>query len=210
MFPRGLTSRGTGRRVLLSRALPAFFVSLALLVAVGCDFDTAAKKTIFGLNEVQYGAFNALKEARAKTIAAGIRIIRGGSPSAALLAAAEANGVARERGRVLALIAAEQSSAAQLMASEPLLAEWRKAFDHVALAVADVGRCEAVWAGAEAPRGGVGALSLIAAVAAQARRSSTSFLSAFAPAVFSFLCPPAAARAGVGALRPRWSAAPRR
>lgn len=79
----------------------------------------------------------------AKTIAAGIRIIRGGSPSAALLAAAEAKGVARERGRVLALIAAEKSSAAQLMASEPLLAEWRKAFDHVALAVADIGRGEA-------------------------------------------------------------------
>lgn len=36
MFPRGLTSRGIGRRVSLSRALPAFFVSLALLVAVGC------------------------------------------------------------------------------------------------------------------------------------------------------------------------------
>ena len=36
MFPRGLTSRGIGRRVLLPRALPVFFVSLALLVAVGC------------------------------------------------------------------------------------------------------------------------------------------------------------------------------
>lgn len=72
MTPRGLTSRGIGQRVTLSRALPVFFVSLALLVAVGCDFDTAAKKTIFGLNEVQDGAFNALKEARAKTIAAGL------------------------------------------------------------------------------------------------------------------------------------------
>ena len=36
MAPRGLTSRGTGQRVPLSRALPVFFVSLALLVAVGC------------------------------------------------------------------------------------------------------------------------------------------------------------------------------
>ena len=37
MTTRGLTSRGIGRRVLLSRALPVFFVSLALLVAVGCS-----------------------------------------------------------------------------------------------------------------------------------------------------------------------------
>ena len=33
MTPRGLTSRGIGRRVTLSRALPVFF---ALLLAVGC------------------------------------------------------------------------------------------------------------------------------------------------------------------------------
>lgn len=69
---RGLTSRGSGRRVLLSRALPAFFLAFALVLAAGCDFDTAAKKTIFGLNEIQDGAFNALKEARAKTVAAGL------------------------------------------------------------------------------------------------------------------------------------------
>ena len=37
MTTRGLTSRGIGRRVPLSRALPVFFVSLALLVAVGCS-----------------------------------------------------------------------------------------------------------------------------------------------------------------------------
>ena len=37
MNPRGLTSRGIGRRVLLSRALPAFFLAIALLVAAGCS-----------------------------------------------------------------------------------------------------------------------------------------------------------------------------
>lgn len=37
MTTRGLTSRGIGRRALLSRALPAFSVSLALLIAVGCS-----------------------------------------------------------------------------------------------------------------------------------------------------------------------------
>lgn len=36
MNPRGSSPRGIGRRVPLSRALPVFFVSLALLVAVGC------------------------------------------------------------------------------------------------------------------------------------------------------------------------------
>jgi hypothetical protein len=37
MFRRGSSPRGIGRRVPLSRALPVFFVSLALLVAVGCS-----------------------------------------------------------------------------------------------------------------------------------------------------------------------------
>ena len=37
MNPRGHLPRGLGRRASLSRALPVFFVSLALLVAVGCS-----------------------------------------------------------------------------------------------------------------------------------------------------------------------------
>ncbi len=36
MNPRGLTSRGIGRRVPLSRALPVFSVALAVLILAGC------------------------------------------------------------------------------------------------------------------------------------------------------------------------------
>jgi len=56
------------RGVLLSRALPALFLAVAL---AGCDFDSTARKVLFGLNDVQDGAFLALKDARAQTVAAG-------------------------------------------------------------------------------------------------------------------------------------------
>jgi hypothetical protein len=36
MNPRGLTSRGIGRRVPLSRALPVFFVALAVMILASC------------------------------------------------------------------------------------------------------------------------------------------------------------------------------
>jgi len=36
MNPRGLTSRGIGRRAPLSRALPVFFAALAVLLLAGC------------------------------------------------------------------------------------------------------------------------------------------------------------------------------
>ena len=36
MFRRGLTSRGLGRRVPLSRALPVFSVALAVMILAGC------------------------------------------------------------------------------------------------------------------------------------------------------------------------------
>lgn len=79
-----------------------------------------------------------------KSAAMGIRLIRSASPSVARIAAAEEAGAVRERGRVLALISEERRRAAQLQASEPLLAEWTKAFDHVSLAVADGARRKSV------------------------------------------------------------------
>ncbi len=67
---RALPFRGRGATPL--RAVPALFLVL-LLPLVGCDFDTAARKTILGLNEVQDGAYNALKDAKAQVFVAGAR-----------------------------------------------------------------------------------------------------------------------------------------
>ena len=71
---RGLASlrpsllRGRGASPL--RVAPAILLVLAL---TACDFDTAAKKTILGLNELQDGAFLALKDARGQVVAAGLK-----------------------------------------------------------------------------------------------------------------------------------------
>lgn len=59
--------RGRGAAL---RALPAL---LLILVFGACDFDKVAMKVILGLNEVQDGAYNALKDARAQTVAAGLK-----------------------------------------------------------------------------------------------------------------------------------------
>jgi hypothetical protein len=64
--PRRVLSLGRGRLA----TFPALFL---LFTLAACDFDTAAKKVILGLNEVQDGAFLALKDARSQTLAAGLK-----------------------------------------------------------------------------------------------------------------------------------------
>ena len=54
MFPRGLTSRGTGRRMLLSRALPAFLLAGACGCGTAPEVKILTSANAFAYYEARY------------------------------------------------------------------------------------------------------------------------------------------------------------
>jgi hypothetical protein len=60
-------------RLLRGRGLAAPLALFLVLILGACDLDSVAKKVLFGLNELQDASYNALKDARAQSVAAGLR-----------------------------------------------------------------------------------------------------------------------------------------